>query len=353
MTMTARTIVTALTAALLGFPPAGPAAAQPDAVIGTGGATGVYYAVGVAICRLMDREQARHGARCSVERTGGSISNVNVIRSGAANFGIVQSDVQYHAVNGLSHFKESGPDDELRAVFSVFSEALTVVARRDAGVRGFEDFRGKRYNIGNPGSGTRETTLILMRELGMDAGDFALASEYKPDEQGAALCDGRIDGFGYMVGSPVANIQEVMTACGARLVPLSGPAIERLIEENPYFIRATIPGGMYRGNPGATETLGVVASLMTSARVPDDLVYALAAAVFDNLEEFKKLHPALAGLDADEMIRGNMLAPLHDGALRYYREKGWWQGAEDRRQKTEGKSVISNRIRALGAPASR
>jgi TRAP transporter TAXI family solute receptor len=324
MIMTAKTITVALAVAMLGLPPAVPAvAAQRDAVIGTGGATGVYYAAGIAICRLMDKEQARHGARCSVERTGGSISNVNAIRSGAANFGIVQSDVQYHAVNGLSHFNERGPDGGLRTVFSVLSEVLTVVERRDAGVRRFEDFRGKRYNIGNPGSGTRETTARLMRELGMSIDDFALASEYKPDEQGAALCDDRIDGFGYMVGSPVANIQEVMTACGVHLVPLSGPAIDHLIEGNPYFVRATIPGGMYWGNPGATETFGVMASLVTSARVPDDLVYAVVAAVFDNLEEFKKLHPALAGLDAGEMIRGNMLAPLHEGALRYYREKGW------------------------------
>jgi TRAP transporter TAXI family solute receptor len=320
---TVRMIAVAATLAL-GLSSASPALAQQESVtIGAGGVTGVYYAAARAICRLIDQERARHGVRCSVERSGGSVANVDAIRSGRTDFGIVQSDVQYHAVNGLSHFRENGPDDALRAVFSVLPEALTVVARRDAGVYRFEDFKGKRYNIGNPGSGTRETTMMLMRELGMSVGDFALASEYKPDEQGAALCDGRIDGFGYMVGSPVANIQEVMTACGARLVPLSGPAIDRLIGENPYFIRATIPGGMYWGNPGATETFGVVASLMTSARTPDALVHAVVAAVFDSLEEFKKLHPALAGLDAGEMIRGNMQAPLHDGALRYYREKGW------------------------------
>jgi TRAP transporter TAXI family solute receptor len=321
--MTAKTIAAALAAAMLGFSPAGPATTRQEVVIGTGGVTGAYYAVGIAICRLMDKEQARYGAHCSVERTGGSISNVDAIRSGAANFGIVQSDVQHHAVNGLFHFKGSGPDGDLRAVFSVLSEALTVVAGRESKVYRFEDFRGKRYNIGNPGSGTRETTAMLMRELDMRVGDFALASEYKPDEQGAALCDDRIDGFGYVVGSPVANIQEVTTACGARLVPLSGPAIDRLIQGNPYFIRATIPGGMYLGNPDATATFGVVTSLVTSAQVPDDLVYAVVAAVLDNLEEFKKLHPALARLDAGEMIRGNMPAPLHAGALRYYREKGW------------------------------
>lgn len=309
---------------VLGLSSASPTVtAQQNAVIGTGGVTGVYYAAGDAICRLANKERGRHGVRCSVEITGGSVSNVNAIRSGGINFGIVQSDVQYHAIKELSHFRGSGPNDDLRAVFSVFPEALTVVARKDANIGKFEDFKGKRFNIGNPGSGTRETTAMLMNALSMKISDFAQASEFKPDEQGAALCDGQIDGFGYMVGSPVANIQEVMTACGGRLVPLSGPAIERLIKENPYFAHATIPGGMYWGNPGATKTFGVVASLVTSAKVPSDIVYAIVAAVFDNLEEFKKLHPALANLDAGGMIQSGISAPLHDGALRYYREKGW------------------------------
>jgi TRAP transporter TAXI family solute receptor len=259
---------------------------------------------------------------CSIEGTGGSVSNIKAIRSGKTNFGIFQSDVQYHAIKGLPHFRH-GPDNELRAVFSVFSEALTVVARKDANISKFEDFKGKRFNIGNPGSGTRETTTMLMSALGMEISDFVQASELKPDEQGAALCDGRIDGFGYMGGSPVANIQEVMTTCGGHLVALSGPTIEHLAKENPYLVHATIPGGMYWGNPDATKTFGVVASLATSASVPDDIVYAVVAAVFDNFEEFKRLHPALSTLNANETIRSGMSAPLHEGALRYYRERGW------------------------------
>jgi TRAP transporter TAXI family solute receptor len=298
-------------------------AAQQNAVIGTGGVTGVYYAAGNAICRLVNKEQDKSGVGCSAVGTGGSISNVKAIRSGKNNFGIVQSDVQYHAIKGRPYFMESGPDNDLRAVFSVFSEALMVVARKDANIRKFEDFKGKRFNIGNPGSGTRETTMMLMRVLGMGIRDFAQASELKPDEQGVALCEGRIDGFSYMVGNPVSNIQEVMTDCGGHLVALSGTTIEHLIRENPYLVYATIPGGMYWDNPDVTKTFGVVASLVTSANVPNDVVYAVVAAVFDNLEEFKRLHPALSKLNADEMIRSGMSAPLHEGALRYYREKGW------------------------------
>jgi TRAP transporter TAXI family solute receptor len=298
-------------------------AAQQNIVIGTGGTTGVYYTTGNAICRLVNKEQDKSGVDCSVKGSGGSVSNVGAIQSGKVNFGIVQSDVQYHAVKGLPHFRGRSPDDNLRAVFSVFLEALTVVARKDANIQKFEDFKGKRFNIGNPGAGTRETTMMLMSALGMKLSDFAQISELEPDEQGAALCDNRIDGFGYMVGNPAANIQEVMTACGGHLVSLSGPAVERLLKENPHIVQATIPGGMYWGNPDATKTFGVVASLVTSASVPDDIVYAVVAAVFDNLEEFKKQHPALSKLNADEMIRSGMSAPLHEGALRYYREKGW------------------------------
>jgi TRAP transporter TAXI family solute receptor len=315
--MAAPVLALALSSASPGF------AAQQNAVIGTGGVTGVYYATGNAICRLVNKEQDKSGVGCSIEGTGGSVSNIKAIRSGKVNFGIVQSDVQYHAIKELPYFRGHGPDDNLRAVFSVFSEALMVVARKDASIRKFEDFRGKRFNIGNPGSGTRETTAMLMSALGMKVSDLAQASELKPDEQGVALCADRIDGFGYMVGSPVANIQDVMTDCGGHLVALSGPAIEQLISENPHFVHATIPGGMYWGNPDATKTFGVVASLVTSASVPDDVVYAVVAAVFDNLEEFKKLHPALSKLNADEMISSGMSAPLHEGALRYYREKGW------------------------------
>ncbi|WP_088345460.1 MULTISPECIES: TAXI family TRAP transporter solute-binding subunit [Rhodomicrobium] len=311
-------------AAALALALAAPASAQQKFVtIGTGGVTGVYYAVGGAICRLLNKDRATTKIRCSTESTGGSVFNVNAIKSGDQEFGMSQSDVQFNAVKGLGQFKDAGPVADLRAVFSVHPEPFTVLARKEAGVTKFEDFKGKRFNIGNPGSGTRASMEELLTELGWKTTDFSLASELKADEQGTALCDNKIDGFFYGVGHPSAAIQDPTTGCGAKLVPLEGPAIDKLVAEKPYFSKATIPGGMYSANPNPTSTYGVVSVLLTSAKVPDDVVYLLTKAVFDNFDEFKKLHPAFANLDPQAMIKNGLSAPLHTGAVKYYKEKGW------------------------------
>ncbi|WP_263768476.1 TAXI family TRAP transporter solute-binding subunit [Propionivibrio soli] len=298
-------------------------AQQKFVTIGTGGVTGVYYAAGGAICRLMNKERAKHGIRCSVESTAASVYNINTIKAGELDFGVAQSDVEFNAVKGLAQFKEGGPHTDLRAVFSVFPEALVVVARKEAGVKSFADFKGKRFNVGNPGSGTRSTVDMLMNGMGMKTSDFSLTSELKPDEHGAALCDNKIDGFAFVVASPAANIQDPTTTCGAKLVSITGPAVDKLVKEYPYFAYATIPANTYPNNPEATKTFGVVASFVTSAKVPDNVVYAMVSAVFDNFEEFKKLHPALGNLDPKDMIKNGMTAPLHPGAVKYYKEKGW------------------------------
>ena len=299
------------------------AADQRFVTIGTGGVTGVYYAVGGAVCRLMNKDRKTTGIRCSTESTGGSVFNVNAIKTGELDFGMTQSDVQYNAINGVGQFKDDGAVKDLRAVFSVHPEPFTVLARPDSGVAKFEDFKGKRFNIGNPGSGTRSSMEELLKQMGWTTGDFSLASELKADEQGPALCDNKIDGFFYGVGHPSAAIQDPTTACGAKLIPLTGPAVDALVKEHPYYSKATIPGGMYANNPDPTETYGVRSTLVTSAGTPDEVVYALVKAVFENFDEFKKLHPAFANLDPKEMVSVGLSAPIHPGALKYYKEKGW------------------------------
>ena len=296
---------------------------QKFITIGTGGVTGVYYAAGGAICRLLNKDRKAHGIRCSVESTGGSVYNINNIKARELDLGMAQSDVQYNAIKGVAVYKSSGPYPELRAVFSVHPEPFTVAARPEAGVRTFTDFKGKRFNIGNPGSGTRASMEELLKALGWSTKDFSLASELKADEHGAALCDNKIDGFFYGVGHPSANIQDPTTTCGAKLVPLTGPAVDKLVAENPYYAKVSIPGGIYRGNAEPTPTYGVMATLVSSSRVPADVVYAVVKAVFENFDEFKKLHPAFAHLEPKQMITNGLSAPLHDGALRYYKEKGW------------------------------
>ncbi|MBN8556523.1 MAG: TAXI family TRAP transporter solute-binding subunit [Proteobacteria bacterium] len=313
-------VVAALSTAAL----AAPASAQQKFVtIGTGGVTGVYYAAGGAICRLVNKDRAKHGIRCSVESTGGSVFNVNTIKAGELDLGFAQSDVQYNAVKGLSQFKDGGAVADLRAVFAVHPEPFTVVARKEANIGKFEDFKGKRFNVGNPGSGTRASMEELLTAMGWKLSDFALASELKADEHGPALCDGKIDGFFYGVGHPSANIQDPTTSCGAKLVSLTGPVVDKLVADKPYYAKVSIPAGLYPNNPQATPTYGVLATVVASAKTPADTIYAVTKAVFDNFDEFKKLHPALAHLKPEDMVKNGLSAPLHDGAARYYKEKGW------------------------------
>lgn len=300
------------------------AIAQPRSVtIGTGSSTGVYQVAGEAICRLVNRESERHGILCSVKGASGSVYNVNAIKSGELDFGIVQSDVQFHAVKGQGRFRESGAHKDLRAVFSVYPEPLMVLARENSGVKKFEDFKGKRFNVGNPGSGTRATVEVLMAALNMKPSDFSQATELSPDEHGQALCGNRIDGFGYVVGNPAVNLLYPTKTCGARLIPLTGPAIDRMVMDYPYFAYTTIAGGTYPVNREPVRSFGVVATFVTSAKVPDDVVYTVVSAVFDHFEEFRKQHPSFAYLPPMDTLNSGLTAPLHEGAFRYFREKGW------------------------------
>ena len=298
-------------------------AQQKFITIGTGGVTGVYYAAGGAICRLVNKDRAKHNIRCSVESTGGSVFNVNTIKQGELDLGFSQSDVQFNASKGQGQFAKDGAYPDLRAVFSVHPEPFTVVARKEINAQSFNDFKGKRFNVGNPGSGTRASMEELLNAMGWKMGDFALAAELKADEHGPALCDGKIDGFFYAVGHPSANIQDPTTTCGGKLVSLTGPAIDKLVADKPYYAKATVPAGLYPNNPQATQTYGVLATVVASSKASPDTVYQVVKAVFDNFDEFKKLHPALANLTPQNMIKDGLSAPLHDGALRYYREKGW------------------------------
>ena len=290
--------------------------------IGTGGQTGVYFVVGQSICRLVNRTTAETNLKCTAPSTGGSIANINAIMAGDMDMGVAQSDWQYHAYNGTSKFEGNKFADE-RAVFSVHGEPFTVIARADSGIKTFADLKGKRVNIGNPGSGQRATMDVVMTALGWTLADFALASELKPAEQAAALGDNKVDAIIYTVGHPNGSIQEAVSTVDAVLIPVEGPEIDKLIAENPFYAAATVPGGMYKGSDADTHTFGVKATFVTSAKVDDEVVYQVVKAVFDNFDRFKRLHPAFENLKEADMIKAGLSAPLHPGAEKYYKERGW------------------------------
>lgn len=313
------------TAAVVGLTAASMASAQAEQqfiTIGTGGVTGVYYPTGGSICRLVNKGRKDHNIRCSVESTGGSVYNINTIRAGELDMGVAQSDWQHHAYNGTSKFEEKGPFKELRAVFSVHPEPFTVVARADSGIKTFDDLKGKRVNVGNPGSGQRGTMEVLMAAKGMTMDDFSLVSELKAAEQSKALCDNKIDAMVYTVGHPSGSIKEATTSCASVIVDVSGPAVDKLIAENAYYRTATVPGGMYSGNDADVATFGVGATFVSSTKTPADTVYQVVKAVFEDFDGFKKLHPAFANLKKEEMAKDGLSAPIHDGAAKYYKEAG-------------------------------
>jgi uncharacterized protein len=290
--------------------------------IGTGGITGVYYPTGGAIAKMVNQKRKQYGIRATVESTGGSVFNINAVLSGDLDFGICQSDRQYQAWNGLAEWKDKGPQKNLRAVFTIHPESVTLVAADDAGINSIQDLRGKRVNIGNPGSGQRQNSIDALANAGIDYEKDLTAESAKAAEAPGLLQDGRIDAFFYTVGHPSGAIKEA--TAGRRkvhFVPITG--LDKLLAKYPYYAKAYIPIKFY---PTATNkedvpTFGVKATFVTSAKEPNKVVYSITKEVFDNFEAFKKLHPAYSVLTKKNMLEG-MTAPIHPGAMKYFKEVG-------------------------------
>jgi uncharacterized protein len=288
--------------------------------VGGGGLAGVYYAVGKAICRFVHKDRKTHGIRCSAV-TGNSIFNLHTVHSGEMDFGLAQSDLQSHAYTGSDGFTDAGFKD-LRAVFSVHSEPLTVIARADSGIRTFNDLKGKRVNIGARNSGMRRVMNKVMVALGWTGNVFKLDSRLSGAESSVALCDDKVDAIFFVAGYPSGTVKAAANACKTVIIGFAGTAIDKLVAENGYFRHVTIPGGTYRIAPDDVDTIGVSATVVTSARTPAESVYAVAKSVFENFASFKKLHPAFSALKKQEMVKESLTAPLHEGALKYYMEAG-------------------------------
>ena len=313
---------TAAAAAVAAMGTAAQAQDQTFITIGTGGVTGVYYPTGGAICRLVNKDRKEHNVRCSVESTGGSVYNTRTIRNGELDFGVVQSDVQTAAMEGARAFDGDEPYGDLRSVFSIHPEPLHVMVRAGTGISSVADMKGKAVNIGNPGSGTRALADVLMAANEITPGDLGLAAELKSSEQAAALCDGNIDAAIWAAGLPNGSTMEATSTCDIELLDLSTSNLERVLEQNKAYAKANIPGGMYPGNDSDVVSWGPKATIVADANTPDEVVYVLVKAVFDNFDDFKKLHPAFGALTKEEMVKDGLRPPLPPGAEKYYKEAG-------------------------------
>ena len=297
--------------------------AKTFVTIGTGGITGVYYPTGGAIAKIVNQKTSEHGVKCSVEATGASVFNINAIMAGDLEFGIAQADRQYQAYNGLAEW-EGKPQTDLRAMFSLAPEAVTFIAAEDSGIKSIADVKGKVVNIGNPGSGNRQNAIDIFESIGIDYQKDFKAESLKAADAPRTLQDGRIDGFFYTVGHPNGNIKEATSGKRkCRIVPITN--IEPLLKKFPYYSLLTIDLAHYPEASNAADktvsTVGMLATFVTSAKVPDEVVYAVTKEVFENVADFAKLHPALNDLTRESMMEGNTI-PLHPGAAKYFKEVG-------------------------------
>jgi TRAP transporter TAXI family solute receptor len=296
---------------------------RPDVAIATGRPGGVYLPLGDSICRLFNLDVAQRGLRCAAFVSQGPVANIESLRDSQVDVAVVQSDALADAISGAGPFTSSGPDKALRVMFTGQTEAFTIVARRELGIRAATELRGKRINLGSPGSGERVSMERVLAALGFAPADFAATRELPLAQQHDAFCANDLDAIVYTVGHPNGFVEDAIRTCGGVLVDVSGPQIERLLTRHPEYSRSLIPGGTYASNPEAVATLGVRTTIITTARLPDAVAYEITKALFDNIDDFRRLHPAFATLLPRDMVPTAVAVPVHTGAARYFRERGW------------------------------
>lgn len=288
--------------------------------IGTGSEPGLYFVAGNAICQFVNRDG--NATKCKALASDASVDNLNKIANGQLEMGIVQSDWQFNAYNGTSSF-EGKKNDKLRAIFSIYPEPFSLVVRNDSTIQTLDDLQGKRVNIGVDGSGTQATMNVLLKTKGWTEENFQEVLKLTPSKMADALCDKRLEAISYNVGHPNAAIKAATQNCDIRFLPIENSLVEKLIADHPYYAKAQIPAKSYKGVTQAVDSFGVYATLVTSSDVSDERVYEVVKDFFKNFKRFKKSHPAFANLMEVDMIKNALSAPLHDGAVKYYKERGW------------------------------
>lgn len=289
--------------------------------LGTGGVTGLYYPAGGAICRLVNQNRQQHGIRCALRSTLGSVENLQQVIAGRLDMGVSEAGQLDNGYYGRGGFAKPSP--QLRTLVGLYPEHISVLARKDSGIRSFADLKHKRFNLGKAGSSQRVTLDILMRARGWQREDFAALEELAPAEQAKALCDNRIDATLYVVGHPNGAIKEAIRDCDSHLIGLEPQDIKALIAYSPHYQALTLPGSLYSSSQPDVRTAGVNATLFTRNDLPDEAAYAIVQSLFEQFDQFRQLHPAFSPLKAEAMVQIPLAAPIHPGAARYFREKGW------------------------------
>ncbi|MGE5476379.1 MAG: TAXI family TRAP transporter solute-binding subunit [Bacteroidales bacterium] len=297
------------------------AAERRTLVIGSGEVTGFYFPAAGALCRVLNKEHP-HGVSCAVTPSSGSAANVAALKAGETDFALLQSRAAVLASTGGEGFKDAGPNPDLRAVMSLHGESVVVLARQGAGIETLADIKGKRVNLGRPGSFQRAMAEMVLEAGGLSEGDLSPAVELDLAEEAAALCEGNIDAAFFTGIHPMAEAAAAVDDCNATLVPIKAKSVEPWLKRNPWMSKATIRRGTYEGVNDDVASLQLRAVLATTTRVPAEDVYDLLKAVHGNFPAMTRLHPVLKGLSKGETAKDGIAIKLHDGAEKFYAETG-------------------------------
>jgi hypothetical protein len=296
---------------------------EPMQSIKTGNITGVYYAAGSAVAKMHNRKLKEYNLRLIAEASEGSLSNIDDVANGLAEFGIAQANALYYAKKGESYWQGT-PQTNLRSVLGLYTEDFTLVAAVDADINSLADLKGKTVNIGELGSMDGVQAMGLFKQLGLDPENDLTINERPTYEASELLQQGDIDAYFYTVGHPNLSIKEASS--GDRKVMIVTPEreiVNRLNDQQEFLVATYIPIDYYPeiANKEPVYTLSVKAILFCNADTDDDVVYHMVKEVYENFDLFKKQHPAFANLTAEKLTT-KLIVPMHPGAKRYFKEAG-------------------------------
>ncbi|HDO1357491.1 TAXI family TRAP transporter solute-binding subunit [Aeromonas veronii] len=280
--------------------------------IGTGPLNGVYYPTGGAICRVLNAGHALHGDSCTVQSTRGSMANLKALDKGDVQLALVQSDVLHHALHGTGPFSGQGANNELRSLFRLYQESLTLLAAPNSGITTLADIEGKRVYPGNNGAGEQITSQALMAAMGWQPGQFAAYQLKSDSEPLEGLCDGSLDAAFVVAGHPSLAVGDLISRCKVRLIPIEGEQIDTLLKQHPYYQRSRIAANLYPGQTTAINNIGMSAELVALAGLPDPIVRTVRDTLLARVKQFSRLHPALSKV-TPEQLQAQTELPLHAG----------------------------------------
>jgi uncharacterized protein len=317
----ASVIVVGLLSAVALAPPA--PAAQPRRVvtIAAGSVDGVYYPIAGALSRIASDTRSLN-IRATVASSGGSMSNVQLMRAGEADFAFLQNDIAYYAFNGIGLEPFAGkPVKSMAGVFSVYPEAVHVVVTHASGVKSVRELKGKRVAVGPLGSATEQNALQILAAHGVAEGDLATLVRVSFSAAADQLKAGVVDAafFSIAVGAPV--IADALASGKVALISVGSSAGDALVQKYPFYTIDEIPAKTYKNQEREIVVAAVMAMLVARSSLPEDLVYGFTKAVFDNLPQLHSAHAAARNLTLQTALVG-MALPLHPGAERFFKEKG-------------------------------